>query len=343
VLEVITRERKPPILTPSSLPCLRDVATINVTAGCALGCKYCYIQGYSHYPGGDRVILYANTPEVVAQELRRKRKPPQRVYFSPSSDAFQYLPQVQDVSLRTMAVLLGAGIEIAFLTKGFITRPFLDLFAGHVERVFAQIGITTLDRTVWRRFEPRTAPPHMRIAAINALVRLGVHTTVRLDPLIPGLTDSDDNLLSLLRALSQSGIREAAASYLFLRPQFARRIQPLLSASPPAHAPHPPSPSATASGAASVPPPADAAQPPWLYQQFSDDSGGGTMLPPAERATRLARLEALGHTLGIRIRPCRCKDPEFATAPCGITGPPPSPRAGQPTQTTFGFDPAEAT
>ncbi len=236
MVEVVPRSRKPPILTPSALPCLQDVATVNVTAGCAMGCKYCYIQGYSHYPGASRIVLYVNTPEVVAQELRRKRRKPQRVYFSLSSDAFQYLPHVQDVSLRTMRVLLQAGIEIAFLTKGFITRPFVDLFTGHVGRVFAQIGITTLDQDLSRRFEPRAAPPRMRLAAIAALVRLGVQTTVRLDPLIPGLTDTDDNLGPLLQSLSQAGIRDAAASYLFLRPQFASRVDLLNPPVAPAHA-----------------------------------------------------------------------------------------------------------
>ncbi len=319
MVEVFVRERKPPILTPSSLPCLRNVATVNVTAGCALGCKYCYIQGYSHYPGAERVILYVNTPEVVAWELEHKRKKPQRVYFSPSSDAFQYLPQVQDVSLRTMAVLLGAGVEVAFLTKGFITRPFLELFADHVERVFAQIGITTLDQGLWRRFEPRTAPPYMRVAAIEELVRLGVHTTVRLDPLIPGFTDSDENLLPLLRALAQAGIREAAASYLFLRPQFAGHIQSLIGTGESVGADH------TL----------------WPYQEFAEGSGGGTGLPPDERAKRLEHLEALGNSVGIRIRPCRCKNPEFATETCGITGPPPSFRACSPTQATFGFHRSE--
>lgn len=316
MVEVIARERKSPILTSSSLPCLRNVATINVTEGCALGCRYCYIQGYSHYPGASRIVLYRNTPDVVAQELQHKRKKPQRVYFSPSSDAFQYLPQVQDVSLRTMALLLQSGVEVAFLTKGFITQPFLDLFAARADRVFAQIGITTLDLELWRRFEPRTAPPHMRMAAIEVLGRLGIHTTVRLDPLIPGLTDSEDNLVPLLRALTHAGIREAAASYLFLRPQFAHRIEPLIGTAPAPRASHPP----------------------WRYQEFADGSGGGTMLTPDERARRLARLEALGRSFGIRIRSCRCKNPGFAAESCGLTGPSPPFGAPSPTQITFGFD-----
>lgn len=311
MVEVITHERKPPILTPSSLPCLQNVATINITEGCALGCKYCYIQGYSHYPGPERVILYANTPEVVARELVRKRKKPRRVYFSPSSDAFQYLPQVQDVSLRTMAVLLDAGIEVAFLTKGFITQRFRELFARHADRVFAQLGLTTLDRGLWHRLEPRTAPPELRIKAIEALLRLEIHTNVRLDPLISNLTDTDDNLLPVLRALAQAGIRDAAASYLFLRPRFDHSVQPLIGA---------------AGGTAF-----------WSYQEFADGSGGGMMLPLAERAKRFARLEALGNSFGVRIRPCRCKNPTLAEDSCGIVGPALSHPEGSLTQTTFGF------
>lgn len=73
MVEIIRRTRKPPILSPSWIPCLRQLPTINITEGCALGCTYCYIQGYSHYPGPHRVVLFENTAEVVQRELRRKR------------------------------------------------------------------------------------------------------------------------------------------------------------------------------------------------------------------------------------------------------------------------------
>jgi DNA repair photolyase len=200
VVEIETRSRKPPILTPSAIPCLRKLPTINITEGCALGCTYCYIKGYSHYPGAERVMLYENTPDVLREELRRKRRRPSRVYFSPSSDAFQYLPRVQDVSLQTMRVLLDAGVEIAFLTKGFVTKRFLALFEDAPTMVFAQIGITTLDRQLWRGFEPRTAPPDLRIRYAQQLNAIGVRTTMRLDPLIPDLTDTEANLGPLFEA-----------------------------------------------------------------------------------------------------------------------------------------------
>lgn len=315
MVEVVIRRRKPPVLTPSSLPCLRLMSTINITEGCALGCTYCYIQGYSHYPGPNRIVLFENTPELIAKELSRKRRKPRRVYFSPSSDAFQDLPQVQDVSFRTMAVLLNGGVGVSFLTKGFVTERFLDLFAEHSPLVFAQIGVTTLDLRLWRLCEPRTAPPEMRVATAQSLIRLGIRTTVRLDPLIPDVTDTAERLLPLLAALSRAGVREAAASYIFLRRRFAENVIAQIRSA----------------GAAAVDPKR------WPYQAFDGGRNGGWMIDGDERARRFARLEALGASVGIRVRPCRCKNPELADRECGIAGPPASSESGTPSQGVFAF------
>lgn len=299
MVDLVVCQRKPPVLTPSSIPCLRHLPTINITAGCALGCTYCYIQGYSGYPGPDRVLLYENMPELVAEELRRKRKKPQRVYFSPSSDAFQYLPRVQAVSLRTMTVLLEAGVEVAFLTKGFVTPPFLRLFGRFPGKVFAQIGITTLDSALSRQFEPRTAPPGMRLDFIRRLRNAGVETTARLDPLIPDVTDTWHNLSPLLERLAAAGIREAAVSYLFLRPPIASRVPAQLAGLR----------STTVSPAS------------WSNQPFADGRSGGRMINSAEREHRFEKVRQLGRRVGIHIKVCRCKNPEFAEVGCRIAGP----------------------
>jgi len=299
MVDVVTCQRKSPILTPSSIPCLRRLPTINVTAGCALGCTYCYIQGYSCYPGPDRVLLYENTPDLVEHELRHRRRKPRRVYFSPSSDAFQYLPQVQAVTLRTMTVLLDAGVQVAFLTKGFVTQPFLRLFATAPRNVFGQVGITTLDGNLWRRFEPRTASPQMRLDCIRSLVGLGVSVTARLDPLIPDVTDTRENLSPLLESLAAARVREVAASYLFLRPAIASRLSAQLEC------------------LRDIPvSPAN-----WSPQAFADGRTGGQMIDLAERERRFTSIQQFARGLDIQVNVCRCKNPEFAGTGCGIAGP----------------------
>lgn len=298
MVEVLCRERKSPVLTPSSIPCLRRLPTINVSEGCLLGCTYCYIQGYTNYPGPDRIRVYVNTPERVQTELQRKRRP-RRVFFCPSSDAFQPAPEVQDVSYHTMSLLLNAGIEVAFLTKGDIPQRFLNLFATHRKKVFAQIGITTLDVELQRAFEPKAASPEQRIAGLQQLLRAGIAVSVRLDPLIPDLTDAPSQLMLLLERLSRVGITRAAASYLFLRRQFAERMVRQLSCA----------------GSVGI----DTGR--WHYQRFVDGCSGGRMLNVQERAERFARVAAAGARHGIRIVSCRCKNPELGGPGCAIAGP----------------------
>ena len=319
MVEIVKRKRKPPVLTPSSIPCLSRLPTINITEGCASGCTYCYIQGYSHYPGPNRIVLFENTAEVVQVELRRKRRKPRRVYFSPSSDAFQYLPEVQTVSLQTMSVLLAAGIEVSFLTKGFVTEPFTRLFAETPHMVFAQVGFTTADSRLWKRLEPRTAPPPERIRYTRSLSEIGVATTARLDPLFPDLTDTEASLVPLLRSLHEAGVREAAASYVFLRPQFAKVTLAQIGG---------------AIQASSIPVG-------WQYQRFVGGCGGGWTLPFDERARRFARIQSWGDCIGIRITPCLCKNPHLGRTGCGIAGPRLSDEHAPTSQGLLGFAAAQ--
>ncbi len=298
MVEVVRRRRRSAVLTPSRLPCLGNICTLNITQGCALGCRYCYIQGYSDYPGPGKVILYENTAELLASELQRRRRKPHRVYFSPSSDAFQDVPEVQELTYRTMFLLLDAGVEVSFLTKGFVTERFFELFKKIPASVFAQVGITTLDPSLSTTIEPGTAPPDQRLETMRRLRDIGVQTTARLDPLIPDVTDRRSNVEPLLASLRRVGVRFAAGSYLFVRPRLAGAIHKLLL---------------DASGAR-----VNARR--WTRQKFLGGCGGGQMLDARERAHRFADLKAWGEQAGVCVTPCRCKNPEFAGQGCAIAG-----------------------
>ena len=45
-MQVVAVERKTPVLTPPRLACLAKIPTVNLTAGCAHECRYCYARGY---------------------------------------------------------------------------------------------------------------------------------------------------------------------------------------------------------------------------------------------------------------------------------------------------------
>ena len=293
--------RKSAVLTPSTLACLSQLPTVNLTAGCAHGCAYCYGRGYRTYPGDGKVTLYTNTLEKLRDELPRKRRRPRAVYFSPSSDAFQPVPEVLDMTFDVFAFLLEAGLGIAFLTKGRIPRRHMRLLLANAPQVRAQIGLVTLDPWVLRCFEPHATPPEVRLDQIAELVRGGVLTQVRLDPILPGLTDDERSLAGLCGALAEAGIQRIAAAVLFLRPTIVHSLRRHVR---------------------------DHALVADLLARFRTRE---PLRMRAERSTVLAlprdkrraiyeRLERIAGQYGITVRRCACKNPDLTSESCGIAG-----------------------
>jgi DNA repair photolyase len=65
-----------------------------------------------------------------------------------------------------------------------------------------------------KRIQP---DPGVRIEQMASLVAGGIATEARLDPVLPGLTNSKDALRQLFSALAKVGVKRAAVSTLFLR------------------------------------------------------------------------------------------------------------------------------
>ena len=297
-------ERRSRVLSNSALPCLRDVATVNVTRGCAHGCLYCYTRGYSNYPGEGRVVVYSNLAEKIDSELAGKRKPVWRVYFSPSCDPFQPLEASLDVTYEVMHLLLARGISVAFLTKGEIPERFLKLFAPRPDLVHAQIGITTLSARVSTTVEPNAATPESRVRNIERLVQSRVRTMARLDPLIPFLTDTDEGLSALLDRVARAGAKAIALNYLFLRAALRGKLL-----------------SALRKGMDSTAELRD------LFSRGVNLAIFGERhrilaLPTDYRRTNYGRITRLAESHGLRTHLCGCKNPDLTSERCRIAGPP---------------------
>ena len=204
-MDISSAERKSAVLGPSTLACLSDMATINVTLGCAHNCTYCYGKTYRSYPGEGKVVVYTNLLRKSQAELPRKRKPPAGAYFCPSCDPFQPIPEVLDSSYNLMKLFLSEGVPVTFLTKGRIPDRFLRLFELHPDRVSAQIGLNTLDDEFLRLSEPGAPNSAVRLTGLGQLSGMHVPTVIRLDPMWPAITDTEGQLGELLEAARQNG------------------------------------------------------------------------------------------------------------------------------------------
>jgi DNA repair photolyase len=225
-VEAIDVDRKGRILTKAQFGCLRDVYTINVTRGCEFGCVYCYARGYPEAPLPGKVYLYRNLPAKLAAELDNPRRRSQVpwVAFNTATDSFQTDPAILDIAYRTMEVLLKRGVGVSFLTKGRIPQRFVRLFVLHPELVNARIGLVSLSQRYCDLFEPHAARPKERLQNIDRLQAAGIEPEIRIDPIIPFYTDSEDSISRLFEALASKGVRSVTLSYLHLRPAILEQL-----------------------------------------------------------------------------------------------------------------------
>lgn len=300
MVKVMLVDRKSRALTASSLRCLSQFPTLNMTAGCIHGCAYCYIRGYSQYPGDEAVVVYRNTAEQVERELQRKRKRPLAVYFCPSSDAFMPVDEVLEQSWRTMRLLLSEGVGVQFVTKGAIPDRFFDLFARHHQLVAGQIGLTTLDEYLGSAIEPNAAPAQRRLADLGRLIRIGVTASLRTDPLIRGVTDDEDSLAALFRAAAEAGVRDVSASYLFLRPTIVGSLRRSI------RDPH---------LLKRILAPFEKAQ----RLAVRGGSSQAISLPAPVRQAGLERVRLLAGQQGLKLRICGCKNADITSSRCHLT------------------------
>ena len=300
LLTVEPIDRRSSVLSPSDLACLSGMPTINLTAGCAHGCTYCYIQGYRNYPGPRKVVIYRNTAELLKRELERARRKPTAVYFSPSSDLFQPIEVLSELSLSVLELLFHYNVGVVFLTKGRIPDPHRSLLRAHRNLVRAQVGITVLDESISCAFEPLAATPTERISQIGWLVSSGIKTLARLDPIIPGLGDDAGSLDALMRLLAAAEVTHVSASILFLRPSLLRHLKGNT--------------------------PADQVDPILARFGHSTRMGIGVRrssvwaLPEESRRTVLNRVKRVAANHGITALICACKNPDLANGTCGISG-----------------------
>ncbi len=289
MFKLLPIERRSEVLKRSVFGCLRDVPSINVTKGCLHSCVYCYARGFPEAPPEGEIYIYKNLPEILERELSRKKRLSSWISFSTASDAFQDIDEVLKITYSCMNLILQRGIGISFLTKGYIPEEFIGIFKKYPKMVKARIGIVSLDDGYKRLFEPFTASPLKRLDNIKALIKARIEVSVRIDPVIPFITDSERDIENLLRELHKTGVKELSLSSLIMRPSimevFRKLKNPVL----------------------------------WrvmkLYRgqpwQRVITSARTKLLPLELRRTIYRKFREIGSRYGLNVRICGCKNPDL--------------------------------
>lgn len=174
---------------------------MNLYRGCAHGCVYCdsrsVCYGFDH-PFED-IGVKRNAPALLEEILRRKRK---KLVISTGSMSDPYQPCERELLLtrRCLELLDRYGFGASVITKSDLVLRDLDLFESihRKAKSVLQMTLTVADDSLSRILEPGVCTTTRRAEVLKAFQKRGVPTVVWLSPLLPFLTDTEENLRRVL-------------------------------------------------------------------------------------------------------------------------------------------------
>lgn len=210
------------IIATNDSPDLSFDQSINPYRGCEHGCSYCYARpSHAHMglsPGLDfetRIFAKVNAAELLDKAFRRKRYVPKTIALGAVTDAYQPAEKQLEITRSVLEVLERFNHPVGIVTKSALVVRDIDILSRMAQKQLVKVAlsVTSLDRQVVRKMEPRAATPDRRLYAIKQLAEAAIPTTVMVAPIIPGLNDHE--IEGILKAASEAGAGSAA--YVMLR------------------------------------------------------------------------------------------------------------------------------
>lgn len=211
--------------------------TINPYRGCEFACKYCYAR-YTHEfmemrDGVDfeqKIYVKQHAAALLRHDLRRV-KPGESIALGTATDPYQPAERRYEVTRSILEEFSRhRGFELGIITKSNLAVRDLDLLVevAKQNQLSIHVTITTLNTELARILEPRAPRPDLRLDAVRALASANLRVGLSCSPVIPGITDSPEDLESVVRAASEAGADYVFANPLFLKPCSAAIFLPFL-------------------------------------------------------------------------------------------------------------------
>ena len=218
----VTLERPKSIITRNDSPDISFDRSINPYRGCEHGCFYCFARPTHAYMGlsagldfESRLFAKEGAAALLERELAAPKYTAAPIAFGTNTDPYQPIERQYKITRSLLETLQRVRHPLSIVTKSNLILRDLDILRemGRDGLVKVFLSVTTLDRELARKMEPRAPTPAKRLEAIEALNDAGVPAGVMVAPIIPAINDAEIEKI-LMRAFA-AGAREGG--YVVLR------------------------------------------------------------------------------------------------------------------------------
>ena len=210
--------------------------SINPYRGCSHGCSFCYARGTHAFLGEaaddsfqTHIFVKANAAEALSEQLGRelrrcggdRRALSARmghVAIGTATDPYQPVEAKRRITRACLRVLADHGIETSITTRSPLILRDVDILRRMRLRSI-HFSLHTVDARVWREFEPETPSPCRRLEAVSRLVAEGLPAGVFVAPILPYVSDGEEELAAVASAAAVADARFLMSSVLRLAPE----------------------------------------------------------------------------------------------------------------------------
>jgi DNA repair photolyase len=191
---------------------------MDISLGCPHHCIYCLFSPLEilvyklKNPGYKDDILLLKLDKFLAREDF-----PPAVYMCYSSDPLGN-PQMIQNTITVLKKLFLHDTSVFFISKAVFTDEIIEVIRQRPDLMEIQVGITSCSDQRNKIIEPGAPPYGKRLENLEKLSEIkGLGSlTVRIDPMMPSIDDTDENIQKLLDDISRLGVKEVVMGYVIL-------------------------------------------------------------------------------------------------------------------------------
>ena len=183
---------------------------MNLYRGCAHGCVYCDSRSacYQFTHPFEDIEVKRNAPELLEGILKKKRN---RIviYTGSMSDPYQPCEKELKLTRRCLELIDKYGFGASVITKSDLVLRDIDLFdsINRKAKSVLQMTLTIADDKLSRIIEPNVCTTSRRYEVLKEFQAKGIPTVVWMTPILPFLTDTEENLRTILDYCFDAGVK----------------------------------------------------------------------------------------------------------------------------------------
>lgn len=182
---------------------------MNLYKGCCHGCIYCDSRSNCyHIENFDKVRIKENVISILNNELKKKRETGV-VGIGAMSDTYNPFEQQYQITREALKLIYNYGFGISIDTKSSLITRDVDLLKliNNNSAAIVKITVTTADDELSRIIEPKVCVTSERFKAVEKLSSEGIFVGVLLTPVLPFITDNEENIKQIVYLAHKNGAR----------------------------------------------------------------------------------------------------------------------------------------